>query len=98
MSGGKQVAITPEVKATILTRVRSSIESLRKLAAEYGVGRSTIGGWLEREVSCAPTTRSPIRAGASWVADITQLLYKCRTLYFATVVDYLTRVAVGSFV
>ncbi len=40
--------------------------------------------------------RSPVRVGAVWVADFTQLIYKGRVLYFATVVDYLTREVVGS--
>ncbi len=56
MAGGKQVPINPEIKAAILARVRSGKESISELASEYGVGRSTIGGWLEREVKAAPAT------------------------------------------
>ena len=56
MAGGKQVPINPEIKAAILARVRAGKESLSELAAEYRVGRSTIGGWLEREVKEAPAT------------------------------------------
>lgn len=55
MAGGKKVPISPEVRVRILARVRSGGESLTQIANEFGVGRSTISGWLEREVKDAPS-------------------------------------------
>jgi len=39
--------------------------------------------------------RCPIRVNAIWIADFTELTYKGRKFYLATVVDYLTREVVG---
>ena len=39
--------------------------------------------------------RCAIRAHAIWIADFTELTYKSRKFYLATVVDYLTREVVG---
>jgi transposase-like protein len=56
MAGGKQTPIKPEVKAAILTRIRAGKESISEVAMEFGVGRSTIHSWLEKEVKSAPST------------------------------------------
>ena len=56
MPGGKKAPINPEIKAAILARVRLGKESITEIANEYGVGRSTVSGWLEREVKEAPAT------------------------------------------
>lgn len=40
--------------------------------------------------------RCPLRAGVIWIADFTELTYKGRKFYLATVVDYLTREVVGT--
>jgi len=75
MNGGNKVPINPEIKAAILTRVRSGKESLTEIAQEYGVGRSTVSGWLEREVKEAPaTTLSELVQLRKEVAELYQLI------------------------
>jgi len=75
MAGGKKVPISPEIKAAILSRVRSGKESITDVANEYGVGRSTVSGWLERSVKEAPsTTLSELITLRKEVAELYQII------------------------
>lgn len=75
MAGGKKIPINPEIKAEILARVRSGKESITEIASEYGVGRSTVSGWLERAVKESPgTTLSELVQLRKEKAELYQLI------------------------
>ena len=54
MGKGPFKPIDPVSKQQILERVRLGVEPITHIAREFGIGDSTIHGWLEKKVARSP--------------------------------------------